>query len=217
MATRPKSPRRIRALLCAGAAGAVLIGGGSSYALWSQEGLLEDVESVNTATGEWEWTASFTDVEWWDTSDGLDGSEYVDGQFADGWTPPEGVTWTNAWAGDWDDAMGGYPIDLEAFHMVPGDTVTGKFTIDADLTGLDGQNLRAEVTSTSYVPDTAGVGDADLPLVVGVTTAGSEVTITVAFPDAENDYVGESAKPVTVALGTFDVTLTQVRPAAATS
>ncbi|GAB2470663.1 hypothetical protein [Xylanimonas ulmi] len=208
--TLTRSPQYVRATLCAAAAAAVLLGGGSTYALWSDEGDVDLDDTPQITAGEWVWDVDASDIEWWDTSDGLDGTEWQSGVVAPDWEPAGDPTWANEWRSDWEPDPGGYPIDITAFHIVPGDRVTGRFTIDADIAELVGQNLRATVTNAIFQDGTA---TADLPLVVDdVATAGNVVTIRVSYPADPADYDDEAGQTSSVSLGTYTVTLTQVRP-----
>ncbi|QAY69385.1 hypothetical protein [Xylanimonas protaetiae] len=220
MSTKSRNPQRVRALLCASAAAAVLIGGGSTYALWSETGSRDIEDDISITAGSWEWSIEASQITWYDSSVEHDGTEFVDDSLSAELTGLENLGWANTWNGNWVSNIegtdfSGYPIDLEAFHMVPGDRITGVFTVAAHLTVLDGQNLRAEVTVAYSVSESGE--SADPPLVVSsiIPTAGANrMAIVVEYPDTAVDYDQEVGKGFSVVnLGNYTVTVTQVRPA----
>ena len=108
--------------ILAGAAGAALLIGGGTFALWSDS---VDVDGATITTGNLQIEASEMGWTWYDTS-----AEVV---------LPEPLS-TLAVA---DDELGD-PIDAETFRIVPGDEVTGFIEFSA---ALEGTNLKATLGS----------------------------------------------------------------------
>ncbi|GAB2469611.1 hypothetical protein [Xylanimonas ulmi] len=209
MGTTGRSSSYLKAAVCAVASVTILLAGGSTYALWSQEGTVDGGEETIT-DGAWEWSAQVGDIAWFDTSPELDA-----GDDPATWGPAD-QGWENTWTGPWDAEVGGFPIDPATFHIVPGDTITGRFTIEAAVTDLDGQNLRAQLTDAAYDGAVSAgdplqvVGDTlDVTVNEGVATA----TVEVTFPDdPSNDYESQAGGSSVVSLGDYSITITQVRP-----
>ncbi|TNC19757.1 alternate-type signal peptide domain-containing protein [Georgenia sp. 311] len=145
--------------LVAGAAGAALLVGGGTFALWS------DSATVDGGTI----TSGTLDVE-------LVG------------TPQ----WQDVSA---DRADSPHAIDLETFRIVPGDTIEGRYGIDA---ALEGDNMVAElglavgeasgelIAAENGVSVTYSLVDADGAPVGNVTDIAAGQTVEVRFVSADN-------------------------------
>lgn len=76
MTTKTTTGRKTKAVLCAGAAFALLLGGGSTYAAWSDNDTLTPAPA-DISTGSWSFTLDST-TEWFDVSPETDGPVAID-------------------------------------------------------------------------------------------------------------------------------------------
>jgi len=161
---------------------ALALFGASTFAAWSEEGVLP-LEAADISTGHWTFALS-DETSWYDISPELDDSS--------GEIVP-------------------VPITLSEFPLVPGDVIQGVIKVTADLTNLVGEHLDAEVGKVT-VADGPVSPVAWLTASAAVTGGDEvTVTIEFPL-DNTNDYDTQSnLDDVSVALGKLGVTVTQVR------
>lgn len=181
--TTHTTSKKTKAALCAGAAFALLLGGGSTYAAWSEQRDLA-LDPVDIDTGSWTFDLD-SDTDWFDVS--------PETEVAGSPVP--------------------VPIaDLASFPLVPGDRIQGVVTVDPDLVALMGDHLDASVGAVS-VKDQPATTVMWLSASAAVSGNDEvTVTIEFPY-DATNEYSTQNGETVAVDLGTLTVTVQQVRPA----
>jgi alternate signal-mediated exported protein len=184
---------KTKAAICGAAALAMLIGGASTFARWTEQAD-KDLTPVDVTTGSWTWEVSQTE-EWYDISPEVT---------TDPWLEADGVL---------------IGADLADFPMVPGDIVKGVIAVSIDDLVTVGTHLEAEVTAVDI--DGQPVNTGFLVAVADIDDDGNLV-IKIEFPYTDGDpgHLGDYEAqngvdngPFSVNLGSLSVTVTQVRDA----
>ena len=183
VAKSTRNPKRVHAAVAAVGAAALLIGGGSTFALWSDTAEITGTfdNGVDLTAGHWEATIPLTAdaINWFDASPDAVAYNWTGQTLTDPGTGWLGFPDFNPKVNEWEGNLGatgytgsaltvtsnfgdysvtptqGYKIDPASFHVVPGDVLVGLFTMeDLDQAGVDVTNLVGQnLAVTLNAPD----------------------------------------------------------------